>query len=480
MPEIKLFGLGQQSKSPNITAAHRLNLYYDMQVDVDKSQVVAYNTPGLNLFTNLGASPTRGMHWFEAYNILCVVQRGNLFIVAPDGTSTRYTLSSTDLEGRVSIANNGSVGHQLCIVSGTAAYIYDAVSHAITNILTTGANPIPYAADTVTFLDGYFITNRIATGQFYISDVYNGLSWQGLNYATAESNPDDLMAVAADKGYLACFGTSSIELWANTGDQAFPFTRVNGSPSEGGLAARWSLSRCQGFHTGLFRNKQGALAVCQLQGYQLVPISTVDIDYIFNNYTTPSDAVGFGYYLNGRAFYQITFQAEAKSWLYDFQSSAWSQLKSWNISRHTGDMGIGFGTNYIVSDYDDGQLYYLDADAITDNGQPIERELTSGHIFSSSRNNMTIRRLRLDMEGGVGLISGQGTNPTIMLQISRDGGHTWGKELWTSMGKLGQFYSRAEWRRLGMARDWLFKLRITDPVKVVIIAAIIEAQELQS
>jgi len=31
MPEIKLFGLGQQSKSPNITAAHRLNLYYDIQ-----------------------------------------------------------------------------------------------------------------------------------------------------------------------------------------------------------------------------------------------------------------------------------------------------------------------------------------------------------------------------------------------------------------------------------------------------------------
>jgi hypothetical protein len=67
-----------------------------------------------------------------------------------------------------------------------------------------------------------------------------------------------------------------------------------------------------------------------------------------------------------------------------------------------------------------------------------------------------------------------------MLQISRDGGHTWGKELWTTFGKIGQYLSRAEWRRLGMSRDWLFKLRITDPVKVVMIAAIVEAQELQS
>jgi len=476
MPEIKLFGLGQQSKSPNITAAHRINLYYDIQADLDKTQVVAYNTPGLNLFTNLGASPTRGMHWFEAFNILCVVQRGNLIIVQSDGTSVMYTLSPTDIEGYVSMANNGSVGHQLCIATGTAVYIYDAVSHAITNVLTTGANPIPYAADTVTFLDGYFITNRVSSGQFYISTVYDGLNWDGLNYATAESNPDNLVAVIADKGYLALFGTSSVELWANTGEALFPFSRVQGAPTNSGLASRWSLSYANGFSTGLFRNKQGALSICQLQGYQVSPISNTDIDYIINNYNTPTNCVGFGYYLNGRPFYQITFIEEQKTWLYDFSSNAWSQLKSWGISRHTADIGCSFDTKFIVSDYNDGQLYILDPDVFTDNGQPIERELISGHVFAASRNNMTIRRLRIDMEGGVGA----NTPPTVMLQISRDGGKVYGNEKWTTLGAAGQNYKRAEWRRLGHARDFLFKVRITDPIKVVLIAAIIEAAELMS
>jgi hypothetical protein len=200
------------------------------------------------------------------------------------------------------------------------------------------------------------------------------------------------------------------------------------------------------------------------------------MDYIFNAYTTPTDAVSFGYTLNGRSFYQITFQAAQKSWLYDAATGAWSQLKGWNIPRHVGDLGAAFDTKFIVSDYLTGQLYTYSSDATTDNGTPIEREITGTHVFAQNRNIMTIRRLRVDIEGGTGLIDG--INPQVMLTISRDGGHTWGRDLPTYMGKLGSYLTRAEWRKLGQARDWVFKIRITDPIKAVIIAAIIEAKEL--
>jgi hypothetical protein len=63
------------------------------------------------------------------------------------------------------------------------------------------------------------------------------------------------------------------------------------------------------------------------------------------------------------------------------------------------------------------------------------------------------------------------SNPRIMLQISRDGGYTYGTELWIKMGAIGQYRRRAEWRRLGVSRSFVFKFRITDPVKVVIISA---------
>jgi len=474
---IGLFSVGNQGKSPNLTAAHRLNLYLEVNQDADKTQVNAYGTPGLNLFASLSGSPSRGVHWMESNNKLYVVQRGTLWEVATDGTATnRGTLAVTpvqDISGYLSMANNGT---QLCIVTGSRAYIFNTS----TNVLTDITSSIPFASGSysVTFLDSYFIIERPGTGQFWISAQYDGLTWGALNYATAESNPDNLIAVRADKGHLVLLGSSSTEFWVNTGAQAFPYQRVDGANSASGIEALWSIATCRNNITALVRNRQGAIAVAYLDGYQWTPISTPDIDYIFNNYTTPSDAVAFSYTINGRAFYQITFQTAQKSWLFDFTSGAWSQLKSWGISRYTGDIGAAFDTKFIVSDYATGQLYYLHPDAITDNGQPIERELVGKHFFRDSRNNSTIRRLRVDFEGGVGLLSGQGNDPQVMLQISRDNGHTWGREMWKRLGKLGEYQQRAEWRRLGQARDWVFKLRITDPVKVVIINAIVEGQEL--
>ena len=234
--EVKLFGLGQQSKSPNITAMHRLNVYYDIQADPDKTNVAAYGTPGTVLFSSVSSQPSRGMHWMESNNVLYVVQRGDLWAVASNGIATLKksltTINPTDINGRVSMANNGT---ELCIVTGTYGYIYNTATDTLTSI--TASLPAG-GSDTVTFLDSYFIVNRANTGQFYISGQYDGLTWNALNFATAESNPDNLMAVMSDKGYLALFGTSSTEIWVNTGELAFPFSRVNGSPSPSGLAAR--------------------------------------------------------------------------------------------------------------------------------------------------------------------------------------------------------------------------------------------------
>jgi hypothetical protein len=63
------------------------------------------------------------------------------------------------------------------------------------------------------------------------------------------------------------------------------------------------------------------------------------------------------------------------------------------------------------------------------------------------------------------------TTPQIMAQWSKDGGHTWGSEIWQSLGAIGAYRVRAVWRMLGLGRDWLFRLRVTDAIKVVIINA---------
>ena len=71
-----------------------------------------------------------------------------------------------------------------------------------------------------------------------------------------------------------------------------------------------------------------------------------------------------------------------------------------------------------------------------------------------------------------------GYDPQVMLRWSDDGGHTWSNEHWRSMGKIGQFGYRTIWRRLGMTtkiRDRVYEVSGTDPVKLAIVGAELQA-----
>jgi hypothetical protein len=72
----------------------------------------------------------------------------------------------------------------------------------------------------------------------------------------------------------------------------------------------------------------------------------------------------------------------------------------------------------------------------------------------------------------------QGVIPQVMLRWSDDGGHTWSNEHWAQMGKVGQYFRRVFWRRLGMTlklRDRVYEISGTDPVKIAIMGAELHA-----
>lgn len=77
------------------------------------------------------------------------------------------------------------------------------------------------------------------------------------------------------------------------------------------------------------------------------------------------------------------------------------------------------------------------------------------------------------------LLAVQGSDPQIMLQVSRNNGNTFGKEKWKSIGKVGKYFTRVRWTRLGSAKDFVFQLTMTDPVPFEIIhgAAVTDSPE---
>jgi hypothetical protein len=462
MARVPLFGLGIQSKSPNVTAQRRLNMYYEVLKQEDKTRIAAYGTPGLGLFVSFGDTPVRGGYEFR--DLVYFVHRGTFWEVNNAGVKTARGTIGT-VSGRVDIADNGT---QIMIVDGVKGYIYNTSTLAFTEIVAAGfpANP-----QTVDFLSGVFIVSITNSGRFYISDIYDGLTWSALDFANAESNPDNLMNAFVSNGQLTLFGERTSEFWGVSGAQDFPFSNIQGSAIEYGLAARFSVVKFGDGVMFLARTRAGEVKVMYMQGYQPIDVTGYELASVINNYDGLSAATAFYYELDGHPMYELNIGGF--TWLYDGSTQCWSEIQSNGLTRHLAETQVQFINRNLVTDYSNGNVYFLDKEAYSDNGAPIARELVSKHIFDN-QDRIFISSLQVDMEGGVGLISGQGSDPQVMLQVSKDNGHTWGNERWVKLGAIGKYLTRVIWRQLGTGRDFVFKIRITDPVKVVVTGAYLE------
>jgi len=459
---VPLFGLGNYSRSVVVNDQERVNLYCELETDPQRgSRLTFYPTPGLTLFSNYGSSPMRGV-WTHG-DFKYYVNQSQLWKEANDGTKTALGTLLTS-GGFVDMADNGS---QLMIVDGTAGYILTFATDVLLQITDAGfpANPT-----TVTFLNLRFVVTSEGTGQYQWSAINDGFSWDALDFATEESNPDNLIRVIADNGQLVLFGEFTTGFAGATGDDA-AFGRIGASAIEFGLASRWALDKFDGSLIFLAKNRLGGVQVLTLSGYSNQPVSSPDIDTLFSSYAGVENATGFSFRHQGHSFYQINFASEGVSWRYDGTTRCWDKVES-SGGRHRAELQINHQNRSYVTDYENGNTYTLDADALTDNGEPISRQFVARHIMRGNIGRMA--EVWIDMENGTGTATGQGENPQLMMQYSKDGGHTWSNERWADIGRQGDYRARAVYRRLGASSrsgDFLFKFRVTDPIKVVFASA---------
>jgi len=466
--EVPLFGLGLQGKSPNVSANKLVNAYYEFHQVKDRTSVSLHSPPGLTEFVNRGDTPWRGLHEFIGNSRLYGVHRDTLYEIDNAGTSTSIGTLNTN-SGRVDICDDGTY---VVIVDGSEIYTYNTSTSTFSAVSDADR---PTSPNTCIFQGGRILTDEDDTGQFKGAELYDPTDWDALDFATAESNPDNLRRIINYRGTVVLFGDYTTEFWSNVGGGGFPYARILNADVEYGLAARWSVGKHNGSYAFLCRNREGEVFVGQLNGYNVEKISNPEFDHIINGYSQVANATGFGYMLGGHPMYQLNFPAAGKSWLYDASTQYWSELQYKENERHRAEIGTEFLNRTIVSDYSSGKLYELDSDTYTDDGEEIHMVLRGRHIFN---NKVMLRfdRLELGLEPGTGT-SGQGENPVAGLRLSKDGGNSWGTQVFARMGKTGEYLTRLMWRRLGRGRDIVCEVRITDPVKRVITDATLYYEE---
>ena len=102
----------------------------------------------------------------------------------------------------------------------------------------------------------------------------------------------------------------------------------------------------------------------------------------------------------------------------------------------------------------------MNQDTYTDAGQPIPREICTRNVRMGG-NDIYILRLLLEVETGVG----QGS---LGLEVSRNGGRTFGPQKSKVMGPVGAYLTRTVFNRLGFSKDFVLRIRMTDPIRFVI------------
>jgi len=333
---------------------------------------------------------------------------------------------------------------------------------------------------TVDITDNFFIYNKPDSQLFAATDLLSPIT-DPLSFSSKDGSPDDLVSVIVDRRELYLLGEMSSEVWINSGAVPFPFTRIPGTSTQQGIAAQYSMSRMGNSFAYVSKNNRGEAMVVRMNGYFPERISTHAVETTLVNQNVAT-ALAWTYQLEGHEVYVVTFPSigdNGLTWAYDNTTGLWHKWLYRNnqneYERHRGNCCAFFNQQVLVGDYENGKIYQLSRNFYTDDGQPIRRLRRAPHITTDLQRQY-FHELQIQFQPGVGLSTGQGEDPQAMLRWSSDGGSTWSNENWVSIGKQGKYLNRAIWRRLGMARDRVFEVSISDPVKAVIISANLKAE----
>lgn len=458
--------------STNLNAQTCINLFPLVDKNDAKQVVSLVGTPGLDLFSEPESGTGLCLRaLYSCKGSMYAVINARVYKINSIGAYTLLGAITTNA-GFVSLADNGL---EILIADGTTSGHIITISTGVLSDISDTDYP---ALESVTFQDGYFVGIEKDTGKFWISGLYSGTSWDALEFATAEGRPDNGVAIISNTHDLWIFGETSTEIYYNSGNADFPFTRIPGALIDSGSIAKASPVKIRGQLYWLSDKKQ----VCRNNGYQQEIISSPSLDHQIETYSVISDAVGFTYSIEGHHFYVIAFPTAEKTWVFDTSTGFWHEWQSYlsDINpwgRHRASCAAQLGNYWFVGDYSTGAIYKLSMTTYTDNAHAIRRQ-RAAQVISKERVNVIFHQLEIEFEAGVGLDAGvQGEDPQAMLDWSDDGGHTWSNQHWTSIGKIGEYTRRAIWRRLGKSRNRIFRVTCSDPVKTVILGAFANIEE---
>lgn len=445
-------------------AARLINCYAEEVGDDGKRPFNVHASDGFSLFSTCGDGPIRGMLALDDAT-LYVVSGRRVYKVNFSGVSSQIT-GGLGNDGTLTMARNRvTPDPQVAIVAAGLYYVLQD------DVLARVEDPDLPAPVSVTDNDGYFIF-AVEDGRWFVSEI-DGSGVDGLDTATAESNPDPNVRIWTVGRDILIGGTRSLEVWTNVGAE-FPYQRVTvvrtaEDNRDIGLLAAGGVSG------PIFVGSDGTVRM--LQGYQAVRISSHAVELAIAAEDDPTTITACSWTSRGHVFYALS--GESFTWVYDITTSNWHERRSYGLDRWRIGTAIQFGNKLIFGDAINGKLYTSTADDYSEAGDPLimTAQLPLVHEYP---NRVRHNGFYVDAVPGVGLASTTDSlaNPNLMLDYSDDGGNTWSAQRFMTLGAGGDHLRRVFCRRLGVSRSRTYRMSVSAAVARSLVGAAADIEKL--
>lgn len=439
------------------SAQRSVNLYLSALEAGGKASFIMEQVPGLITRLSIGGA-CRG----------AIEAAGRCFAVFGSGLFEIYSDWTRELRGTLSTSTGAlSMDYglfQLVIVDGDHGYTLGLSSNTFAQI----ADADFPGADTVRFISNYFVLTRARDGQQFNWTAINDASdIDALEFASSEYLPDDLVTHCVLNNELWLFDEKSTSVYFLSGAENV-FQRNNGATMEVGVLSARSAVKTDSSLMFLGRDMNGGGMVYRTEGYRMVRVSTQAIEEALAASTDMTKAVAYTYQMNGRTFYCLNAPGLSSTWCYEISTGTWhercdmdefGQFKAGRVTHHAYAFGkhLGFGS--------DGAVYEMSPGHFMNGSDELVCERTSPSQAVPTLDRQTFSEFILDVTTG----QAESGSPSVELSWSNNGGLTFGDPVLQSLGAIGQYFARLVWRRLGIARDRVWRLRFSGNARFSII-----------
>jgi len=425
-----------------------LNVYAEPASPDSAQPVMLIGCPGIRATTSYSELECRGVFRHQGYPHAVM----GTHLVKQTGT-TVTKLGTIPGSDRVQMASNGK---QLCVLANGDAYILEGST-------LTEASGDYQKASAVTEIDGRFVFTARGSNKHFCSEFYDGLDYDGARFDLADKYSDNAVGITASEVMIIIGCEETTEFWYNAGLSPYPYQRTPGGLTNIGLRAKHSYATDES--GTYFLASDNTVRYIPLGSTEAIKVSIPGVEEKIAKYEKRENAWSFISNEDGNNMYHLVFPEAGACWVFSITSKLWHERGSlnkdyWNVGGHCSINGED-----IIYDRDSGNIGQLDPDHYSEWDYELLRSWTYSNVSGKGK---YVQHHELQVEIDTGWNPSLGQEAQLMLEISDDGGETFRGPRTVTAWNRGEYGRRANYHKMGRARNRVYRASITDDVKLVV------------